>query len=61
MRPDEARSFDEAHEVLDCDNAAQLQSWADRYEVPVEELTRVCEQVGGHRTAVELKLTAPLA
>lgn len=59
MRPDEDRSFEEEHEVLDPCNAEQVALWAARYQVQPDDLREICEQVGGHRMHVELKLAAP--
>jgi hypothetical protein len=60
MRPDEARSFDDdCH--LDPHNDAQVLAWAERYEVEPQVIREACEQVGRHRTAVELLLAAPRA
>ena len=59
MRADEPKSFDEEHAVLDPGDDDQVRAWADRYDVDADELRKVCAEVGGHRTAVELKLMAP--
>jgi hypothetical protein len=60
MRPDEPRSFDDEH-VLDLCNEDQVRAWAELYEVEPGVIREVCAEVGGNRTAVELKLTAPRA
>jgi hypothetical protein len=59
MRPDETRAFADPHDVLDVCNDDQVRAWANHYEVDPDEIREVCEQVGGNRTAVELKLAAP--
>lgn len=60
MRPQEPRSF--LHEdVLDPCDEAQVQAWARLYEVPPQMVREACEQVGGNRIAIELKLSAPQA
>lgn len=60
MRPEEVRSFTDER-VLDPCNDEQVQAWALFYEVPPQDIREVCAQVGGNRTAVELKLSAPRA
>jgi len=59
-RPDEPRSFTDDRVLDPCDEA-QVQAWARFYEVPVQDIREVCAEVGGNRTAVELKLSAPRA
>jgi hypothetical protein len=58
MRPDESPTFEDDRHLDPCDDA-QVQRWAADYGVPPEEIREACQQVGGNRTAVELKLTAP--
>jgi len=59
LRPDEDRTFEDAHAVLDPNDEEQLALWAARYQVQPDELQEICDQVGGHRMHVELKLAAP--
>lgn len=59
MRPEEVRAFEDQHAVLDPCDDEQVRHWARRYEVDPDEIRAVCAEVGGHRTAVELKLAAP--
>lgn len=59
-RPDETRSFLDERVLDPCDEA-QVQAWAAFYEVAPQEIRDACAQVGGNRTAVELKLSAPRA
>jgi len=65
MRPDEPRSFTTRsptdERALDPCDEDQVQAWAVYYEVEPDELRDVCAEVGGNRTAVELKLSAPRA
>jgi hypothetical protein len=58
MRPNEPRSFTDERALDPC-NEDQVRAWALYYEVPVQEIRDVCAEVGGNRTAVELKLSAP--
>lgn len=61
MRPDEQRTFEDDHAVLDPCDAEQVALWAARYQVQPDELREICAEVGGHRMHVELKLSAPRA
>lgn len=60
MRPREPRSFTH-RDVLDPCDETQVQAWARHYDLPPQLIRETCEEVGGNRIAMELKLTAPRA
>lgn len=61
MRDDEPRTFDTDDHLLNPCDEAQVQAWAEFYQVSSDDIRATCDAVGPNRTAVELKLAAPRA
>jgi hypothetical protein len=61
MPGEEPRTFDLDDRQLDPLDEAQVQAWADFYEVTPDVIRETCEAVGPCRVAVEMKLAAPRA